>query len=219
MTYAAGSRTPSVELKAFLDAHAEVSVNQYRDDQGNHALHEASFWGHAACVRMLLDHGADVHARDGDDWTVLMHACSWDRQECVQILIEAKADVNASRSGGYTAAHSASGQDDPKCLQLLIDNHVDVDARTDDGRTPAMGACEQGRLRCVQLLVDNKADLNVRNNWNRDALHWGMRTSRDYQKCAFAFLCCNTDAKNLCYVTQHVIMMTCIICMHSVISL
>lgn len=54
---------PSVELKAFLDAHAEVSVNQYRDDQGNHALHEASFWGHAACVRMLLDRGADVHAQ------------------------------------------------------------------------------------------------------------------------------------------------------------
>jgi hypothetical protein len=190
----------SKELRAFLDAHPQVSVTKYRSVNGSHALHRASERGHAACVRMLLDQGADVHARDDCDSTALI-LTSIDgitcKLECMQILIEAKADVNASNTNGRTAAHYASCNGNTKCLQLLIDNHADLDARDEYGETPAIYACgEHGCLSRLQLLVDNKADLSVRGNEGRDALTYAIGESMYIPEAAFPVLCCNTDAKN-----------------------
>jgi ankyrin repeat protein len=184
---------PSTELRAFLDAHPQVSVTKYRSRHGTHALHWASFQGHAACVRMLLDQGADVHARDDDEETALLLTSISGNLECMQILIDAKADVNASGMGGETAAHYASLDGYPKRLQLLIDNHADLNVRENDGGTLAMGACRGGRLPCLQLLLDNKADLNVRGKEGKDALYWAIRQI----EMIFPVLCCNTDAKNV----------------------
>jgi ankyrin repeat protein len=132
---------PFTELRAFLDAHPQVSVTQYRGVFVQPALHVASRHGHAACVRMLLDQVADVHARDDENWTAHLRASIYGKLERMQILIEAKADVNASNKEGETAAHYASNGGYPKCSQLLIDNHADVNACDEDGTTPAMDAC------------------------------------------------------------------------------
>jgi ankyrin repeat protein len=188
---------PSTELRAFSDAHPQVSVTQYRDYRGRQTLHTASERGHAACVRMLLDQGADVHACDEYDWNSLILASLFDQLECMQILIEAKADVNASIGNGATAAHFASSNGYTKCLQLLIDNHADVNACDNNGETPATYACgESVCLSCLQLLLDNKADLNVRGNMGRDALYYAI-ASMETPEMIFAVLCCNTDAKNV----------------------
>jgi hypothetical protein len=188
---------PSTELRAFLDAHPQVSVTQYRGARGTPALHRALERGHAACVRMLLAHGADVHAVDDFGQTALTMSSHYAPVECMQILIDAKADVNASSNGGWTAAHFASIYDRPNRLQLLIDNRADVNASTNDGRTVMMFALEGGdHLLCLQLLLDNKADLNARDDDNRDALYYAMQHT-DRPELAFVVLCCNTDAKNV----------------------
>jgi hypothetical protein len=185
------------ELRAFLDAHPQVSVTKYRDGHGIPALHKASERGDATCVRMLLDQGADVHARDDYDRTALILVSMRSNLKCMQILIEAKADVNASNTNGRTAAHYASCNGNTKCLQLLIDNHADLDARDEYGETPAIYACgEHGCLSRLQLLVDNKADLSVRGNEGRDALTYAIGESMYIPEAAFPVLCCNTDAKN-----------------------
>jgi hypothetical protein len=198
-------KDPSTELRAFLDAHPQVSVNMFRCRSGRHALHFASCGGYAACVRMLLDQGADVDARDACGMNSLMQTSRWGHLECMQILIEAKADVTPSGIDGLTAAHFVSFHGYTKCLQLLIDNNADVNARNDEGRTPAMDACAKGRLPCLQLLLDNKADLNVRGDNDQDALYhaigiWDLETTvweDSNHLAAFAVLCCNTDAKNV----------------------
>jgi ankyrin repeat protein len=191
---------PSTELRAFLDAHPQVSVTKYRSRDGRQALHRASERGHAACVRMLLDQGADVHARDDCEWTALILTSITGKLECMQILIEAKADVNASNMYGQTAAHYAPNHAHTKCLQLLIDNHADVNVRDKRGDTPAMGACIKGKdLPCLQLLLDNKADLSVRGNGGRDALCYAMKEAASMYTSGMVFpvFCCNTDAKNV----------------------
>jgi hypothetical protein len=199
----ANEEDSSTELRMFLDAHPQVSVTKYRGVNGTHALHWASERGHAACVRMLLDQGADVHARDDCEWTALIFSSLYGNLECMQILIEAKADVNASDKSGQTAAHFASNHamawhGYTKCLQLLINNYADVDARDDDGETPAMRACGRCDLPCLQLLVDNKADLNVRRDEGQDALYYAIDASmQNPPETGFPVLCCNTDAKNV----------------------
>jgi hypothetical protein len=192
---------PSTKLRAFLDAHPQVSVTQFRAQNGMQALHMASMGSHAACMRMLLEQGADVHARDNSSWTALMHvALVGGKAECMQILLEAKADVNVSCYSGLTAAHHASGGGYTKSLQLLINSRANVNARTNVGTTLAMRACASGSLDCLQLLLDNKADLNVRNNEHQDALYEAISIGAfgyNTPGVDFAVLCCNTDAKNV----------------------
>jgi hypothetical protein len=183
---------PAEELKTLLEEHPQVKVNLYRGYRDEQALHQASERGHAACVRMLLQHGADVHAKDRYGKTPIIRSPMLDSMECVQLLIEANADVNAADDDGYTATHTASGHGRLECLQLLIDNGADVNARTMYGNTPAIGACVGIHLSCLQLLVDNKADLNLRGHDNTDALYCAI-----LRGISFSVLCCNTDAKNL----------------------
>jgi hypothetical protein len=183
---------PAEELKTLLEEHPQVKVNLYRGYRDELALHQASERGHAACVRMLLQHGADVHAKDRYGKTPIIRSPMLDSMECVQLLIEANADVNAADDDGYTATHTASGHGRLGCLQLLIDNGADVNARSKNGLTPAIRACVGSRLSCLQLLVDNKADLNLREHDNTDALYYAI-----LECTSFPVLCCNTDANNV----------------------
>jgi DNA-binding protein YbaB len=191
-------RDPIKELKVLLGEHQNVDVNLYRCEYtGYQTIHRASERGRAACVRMLLQHGADVHARDSDGNTALTLAALSCYKECVKLLLEAKADVNAATNGGWTATHSASSNSDRECLQLFIDSGADVNSRTNNGDTPAMRACYSEDMSCLQLLMDNKADLNVRDDDGEDALYNAMLGTSSTSGAPFAVLSCNTDAKNV----------------------
>jgi hypothetical protein len=192
----------AAELKKFLCVHPQVSVNQYRDEDGRQALHTAAYEGRAVCVRMLLEHGADVHAVDKDGLTALMCSCiESDHFECVHILIEAKSDVHAVALEGDTATHYAA-QGCCECLRLLIENNADVNACAGKSHsTPAMATCFKNNLSCLQLLLDAKADLNWRTDDNQDILHytiWSNAITLSRPMEPFAILCSNTDAKNVC---------------------
>lgn len=43
---------------------------------GMAALHEAVLSGNLECVKLLVQHGADIHQRDEEGWTPLHMACS-----------------------------------------------------------------------------------------------------------------------------------------------
>src|SRR5579871_6741839 len=56
-------------VKQLLAAGAHVNT---RDGLGDTPLILAAMYGHTATVRLLLDHGADVNARNNQDYTALM---------------------------------------------------------------------------------------------------------------------------------------------------
>ncbi len=58
-------------------------------------------------VRILLDAGADVHARHICDWKALIMAAEKGKTEVVQLLIQAGSDVNARNKWGHTALMKA----------------------------------------------------------------------------------------------------------------
>ncbi len=78
--------------------------------------------GDARTVKMLLDHGADVNAKDPEGHTILMLAASSDALpvEAVKTLIERGADVNAKNANGETALEFAKQRGKTPIVDLLI---------------------------------------------------------------------------------------------------
>ena len=58
----AAKRGDMEEVKDILRAHPEI-INQ-RDEGGATALHHAAFGGHQTVAELLVEHGADINARD-----------------------------------------------------------------------------------------------------------------------------------------------------------
>lgn len=56
--------------------------------------------GRVETVRVLVDGGADVKAREKDGWTALHWAAFMGTVENVQVLVKAGADVKAREKGG-----------------------------------------------------------------------------------------------------------------------
>ncbi|KAH9011723.1 ankyrin repeat-containing domain protein, partial [Lactarius deliciosus] len=155
----------------------------------------------ADTVRLLIDHGADVTARDETHSMPLHLASSWGRAETVRLLIGRGADVTAQDGNHRTPLHLASsrvssetvtidpartdanGQDEglrmrkaksnhkTDIVQLLVRHGADVTARDDAYSTPLHLASSKGSVETVNLLIEHGADVNAQNGNHSTPLH------------------------------------------------
>ena len=126
----------------------------------------------ADVIRVLVQNGADVSARDGfDDSTPLMFAANANPNPAIiQILIDNGADVGARDRHGLTALMSAADRNTAEVVQTLIDNGADVSARTESGTTALMLAARRNTPEVAQILIDNGADVLARSDAGGTAL-------------------------------------------------
>ncbi len=53
-------------------------------------------------VKVLIDRGADVHAKNRDGFTVLLRAVEWGTPEVLKLLLDKGLDVSAKTQNGET---------------------------------------------------------------------------------------------------------------------
>jgi ankyrin repeat protein len=86
-----------VELKALLEKYPGLDVDEYKNVDGWSTLYCACYEGHTECVRLLIDHKANVNAKDEDGSSALCKAVSgatMGNMGCAKLLVQHGADVN-----------------------------------------------------------------------------------------------------------------------------
>lgn len=166
---AASKGYPGV-VELLLDSGAEVNTKAkilVKEDgyvlEGMSALSYAAFGGNASAVRMLIEHGADIHAIDSRGASVMLWARS---NEVVRLLLDQGLDINARDADGTTllmlstmasasanphefGAPSNTGRGIPD-VAYLLQHGADPNAKAKNGLTPLK--VSQGRPELVELL-------------------------------------------------------------------
>ncbi len=138
------------------------------DPVGRTAMHrypELTLNPHEAVklMKLLLEHGADLNARDRFGQTPL-HVAAQYGYAPVKYLIDAGAELNARDKDGRTPLHLAAAHQNTGGRDLLIAAGADTDVADIDGFTIAKIAREQSRWVSRHKLDGNTKSLSFGNN-------------------------------------------------------
>lgn len=142
-------------VAALLDAGAAVDAVPRRD--GNNALHCGVHGTHERVVRLLLHHGASVHARTTVGFTPLHLATEQLCLPLVRALLLEGADVAATTPLGDTALHLAASWGGHEVALELLAWGANPRAVNNSGSTPAGEAATAQHVELERLLIAKAA--------------------------------------------------------------
>ena len=126
---------------------------------------------HIEVAKLLLEHGANIDARNTTGETILIKALSQSRRNLVNIvtfLLQYGADVNARDDTLTTPLHLAEYGGEFEVAEILIEYGADVNSQNNDGKTPLDILLERRR-------TNNEGDVlnHTRLLLNHDAVRGG----------------------------------------------
>ena len=95
----------------------------------------AAWKGHLKSARVLLEHGADIHAKNNKGRTALMVAAKNDYLNFAKVLIQKGARVNETDRKGQTALIHAAWKGHLSFIKFLMEHGGKVSIRDNKGRT------------------------------------------------------------------------------------
>ena len=158
----------------------QQNPNQSYGSQGT-PLHVAVVLGHTTMARLLLEHSADVDARDMNTMTPLHAAVRSGRLDIAQLLLSHGADVDALDRQGYPPLHEAVRSQKPDLVDLLLKGGANVNFRSNGSMynpTPLHGATSSGNLCIARLLLSHGADVNSLSPQGDTPLHRAVRLQK-----------------------------------------
>jgi ankyrin repeat protein len=157
-------------VRAMLSRTTSPDVLDINNDKEWTALHYATYESRMhsthqklVMVSMLLEAGADINARDDEDYTALDLAAEDGNEALVRLLLDAGANINTPRNRYPSALTLAARQGKEAVVQMLMDAGADVDSQDNYGDSALIAAAESGHVELVRYLLDAGADINLRN--------------------------------------------------------
>jgi tankyrase len=152
--------------KELIDLFVRAGINIHSEDEkGNPSVLIAMKEGYTVIVKILLNAGADIDARDKMGITLLMLACGKSTQsykEIAELLINKGALINQHDRLGYTPLLLSLSGGSAEIAELLIEKGADVYAQTKHGDTALLLAEIAGYSRIIELIkIKIKQNLNT----------------------------------------------------------
>jgi glycerophosphodiester phosphodiesterase len=153
---AMATRDNLVEIVGLL-VYAGVDIN-YRDDQGETALHVAARYGHKKCAITLLagsdDNKADTEVAETTfGWTPLFVACVDGNLDVTELLIEAGANLTLTDLSGWTAQEHAA-----------LRGHINIAEKLAEHMPSTRKHSLESSTAITASLADRKSNGNINGN-------------------------------------------------------
>ena len=159
----------NVLLKAGADPNIVDST------YGDTCLHKAARQECSAhMLQTLIDHGADVNAKNNANRTVLAVACTYKNEGAIKVLINASANSNiADDTYGDTSLHTAVQHEcSTEALQAIIDGGASVNTANMRNETALTLACVYNNKSAINVLLNARAEPNIADdNYGDTCLH------------------------------------------------
>jgi cytohesin len=111
-------------------------------------------------TRLLLDHGANLNARDRDGNTLLHIATG--RDNILEMLLDRGANADATGDRKRTPLHIAVDFSEAGSVNILLEHGANVNARDNMDITPLHFAARKKNVDISKLLLDRKANVEAR---------------------------------------------------------
>ncbi|XP_023577953.1 ankyrin repeat and SOCS box protein 18 isoform X2 [Octodon degus] len=133
-------------------------------------LRIAAAHGHTACVRHLLDRGADPDATPGGRGA-LHEACLGAHTACARLLLRHRADPDLASADGLAPLHLCRAPASLGCAEALLEHGASVQQAGGTGQdTPLHVAAQHGLDDHARLYLDCRARVDARNSRGETAL-------------------------------------------------
>jgi hypothetical protein len=115
---------------------------------------QAAVLGMHRYVKVLIEDGSEIDARDDEGATALLLATAINHFETAEQLLNAGADIDAADIEGATPLTQAAWRGYVKLLKLLIARHASLDPLHGEQKlTPLMNAALAGNLEVAKVLL------------------------------------------------------------------
>ena len=166
---------PDGMVKHLLQYDPDITITS---ETGKTPLHFAMLRDNTEFIKVLIEKGADINARDQEGSTPLMWALHFSTKggrrltkdtAIVGLFSYDKLDVRIKDRFGNSPIHEAVINKKNQFIKMLIERGTDINARDQDGRTPlmiAMGTWDSNKNNepTLRLLLQYNPDVTVQDN-------------------------------------------------------
>ena len=171
--YAAICGLPSITNVLAIEHPHDVASCGFEDELT--PLHVASQSGYVEVARLLVEHGADMAARDKYGSTPLHLAVQEGREDLACWLVENGADLTAQDSDGRTPLHVVLREGRVDLARFFVEHGKDLTAQDNYGSTPLHEAVRMGSIDLARLLVEHGADARAKGKDGSTPLQLAVR--------------------------------------------
>lgn len=142
----------------------------FKSLKGRTPLMHAVMKGHLQLIKVFLDRGADIEAKDENSMTPILVAAQHGKSTAYLVLRHRGADVAAVDINGCSAAHWAAFHNHSGFLHMLRAFNPSFEAKDLQGWTPLHRASFSNSTRSLEYLLRSGCDAEAKDSEGRNAL-------------------------------------------------